>query len=92
MDDGPEDFEHGETCGWIHPIGAYSSKRADNELIVAAVAALPALLAIARAAERLNALHPNFLGLPMLAEDKLDEAVEAWAALRAALAGTETTP
>jgi hypothetical protein len=44
------------------------------------------LRAVAEAAERLNSLHRDCLGVPVLAQDDLDAAVEAWADLRAALA------
>jgi hypothetical protein len=44
------------------------------------------LRAVAEAAERLNALHRDCLGLPALAHDDLDVAAETWADLRAALA------
>lgn len=73
-----EDTTGEEPNGWIYPHGAYSSTPGVNELIVAAVNALPALLAIAEAA----GTYVRVIG----ADSGIEEYAPAWNSLRDALA------
>lgn len=73
-----EDTTGEEPNGWIYPHGAYSSTPGVNELIVAAVNTLPALLAVAEAAETAQgmlAVHPRSFGAHLTAEGLLRSAL-----------------